>query len=170
MIHLIPYVVILGANALYIYSYNYDPEEDKVQIFLFNFVIMLFIGIFAIIKVNMMLHQWIIVEKEKDEKGNLNTKGIMKQKIKEVVNLSYMVENLFLPGNEKFLLKVKPTIYRFILCLQVWDGLPHSYLESLQDWSLAPIFNTKGWFIRNFSPSLTAYSINLTMGSTISYH
>ena len=99
MLHLVPYVVILAANVLYIYAYNYDPETHQVQIFLFNFAIMLLVGIFAIIRVNMLLHQWLVVEKEKDASGKPTTKGIMKQKIKEFLNLNTLVENMFLPGN-----------------------------------------------------------------------
>ena len=81
MLHLLPYAVILVANFLYIYAYSYDPEEHQVQIFLFNFGIMLLVGIFAIIKVNLMLHQWLVVEQEKNSSGKPNMKGVMKKKI-----------------------------------------------------------------------------------------
>lgn len=78
-LELIPYIVILVANLLYIYTYSYDPEKHKVQIFLFNFGIMALAGIFIVIRVNMLLHKWIVQQNETDSSGKLTKKGHMKK-------------------------------------------------------------------------------------------
>ena len=59
IITILPYLAIVIANALYFYSSGLDPVNDWYMIFLFNFCLMLFIGIFIIINLNILLYKWV---------------------------------------------------------------------------------------------------------------
>lgn len=58
----IPYVAILLANLAYFYVQGLDEEQGALQIFLFNFAIMVLLGIFVVINLNILLHRWIVQE------------------------------------------------------------------------------------------------------------
>jgi hypothetical protein len=66
---------------------------------------MVLLGIFVVINLNILLHRWIVQE-EQTQGDKVTKKQIIKTKIKELLKVKRLVENLFLPGNEMFLLKV----------------------------------------------------------------
>lgn len=98
-LQIVPYVAIALANIIYFLFSGQGRKTKWYKVFLFNFGIMALVGIFIVIKLNLMLHQWFVIEQEKDEKGNLTKKGIVKQKIQELLKKAYLLDSLFLPGN-----------------------------------------------------------------------
>lgn len=85
LITLIPYITIALANFLYLYFYSFDPIEEWYLIVLFNFVLMLLIGAFLIINLNILLYKWIHDEREFDEKGKPTKKQMFKKQIKKLL-------------------------------------------------------------------------------------
>ena len=71
---------------------------------------MVFAGIFIIIHINILLHQWLVVESDKErvkgQPGKLTQKQLIQKRVKHFLNLKSFAEDLFIPGNEEFLLKV----------------------------------------------------------------
>ena len=70
IITIIPYAAILVANLLYLYVHGFNPTEKWYKLFFFNLCMMLLIGVFVVINVNIVLHRWIHDERKVDSSGN----------------------------------------------------------------------------------------------------
>jgi hypothetical protein len=62
-------------------------------------LLMLLIGAFIIINLNILLHRWLNDERKVDEKGNPTMKEVFKKKIKKAKQYERFLKDLLLPGN-----------------------------------------------------------------------